>query len=67
MSHEPMDADLPRCPHGNEAVIRSTVRMDTAPNFVWIDNYSNCPCTVMSDTEPRARRAWLALCAEQPE
>lgn len=59
-----MDADpLPRCPHGNEAVIRATVRLGTAPNFTWIDTDGPCPCTVQSDTPDRARRAWVALCS----
>lgn len=53
-----MDADLPRCPHDEPAFI-------TVTEFAtWISTDGLCQCAVTSDTEPRARRAWLALCAE---
>lgn len=62
-----MDADpLPRCPHGNEAVVRANWSLGTAPGFAWIDADGPCPCTVQADTFDRARRAWVALCDQQP-
>lgn len=58
-----MTADpLPRCPHGNEAVIREyrkyrSKRDPTRIGTEW------CSCEVAAPTEDRARRAWVALCS----
>jgi hypothetical protein len=56
-----VDADpLPRCPHGNEAVI-----CDTPVFAVYIvaAGGTSCQCRTQSDTPDRARRAWVALCS----
>lgn len=62
MSHEPMPSDLPRCPHGNEAVVTERER---PRRTTWIDSDGACECSTTCDDRSRARRAWLALCAEE--
>ena len=58
-----MTADpLPRCPHGNEAVIRDGYWVNDG-EVISVHTGGQCNCSTSAPTPDRARRAWVALCS----